>query len=131
MEIKQAYFAVLEKTRKEHPDALIYAVSRRLSRWQSKERQMELLTSQLIELAPSERLHMDQYKKLITWDQFTERFIEEIKKSENAQKTLRELIEKSKTNEIFLVCHEGPKQGKSCHRFILLDMIKQIEERSL
>jgi uncharacterized protein YeaO (DUF488 family) len=75
-------------------------------------------------LAPSLTL-LDDYKQYkINWDEFKARFYEEMNNTISI-KSMKEIKEMSKDKDIYLVCWEGP--GKNCHRFILIDIINNME----
>jgi len=51
-------------------------------------------------------------------------FLAQITQDPEAMKDLRELIQQGKKQEVHLLCYCGP--GKSCHRFLLLELADQI-----
>ena len=75
-------------------------------------------------LSPSKTLLNDWKNKLITWDEYEERFVDEIIDSEKAQNKIKEILELLKTNNVRLMCYE---KNPPCHRFILRDMIRVLK----
>lgn len=57
---------------------------------------------------------------------YEKRFRAAILANPNAVRRMRELKELGKVKDVFLVCYEKPP--KKCHRFILLDMLKEHED---
>ena len=74
-------------------------------------------------LAPSQELLLVWRCGLITWEEYTARFREEILGSPEAMAALRHIVELSRTRDVWLICWE---KGPPCHRFILLDMAREI-----
>jgi uncharacterized protein YeaO (DUF488 family) len=75
-------------------------------------------------LSPSNELLNDYKGKRIDWAQYTERFIEEMK-SEKAINEMRRIKELARTKDVYLICYEKPPDN--CHRFLLMDMIKELK----
>jgi len=74
------------------------------------------------ELAPTlDLLSAKKYEKM-PWDEYSERFREQILTDEKAMATLREIFEISKVADVYLVCYE---KKYPCHRFILLELIEE------
>ena len=71
-------------------------------------------------LSPSKQLLHDYKEMGISWDEYTERFIEEIVNSPNALEKIYKIVELLKTQNVRLICYE---KNPPCHRFILFDMI--------
>jgi len=59
------------------------------------------------------------------WDKsnFADRFTRQIKKSEAAMARLRDLSERARSRDVFLVCYEG--YDKPCHRKLLLKIAEE------
>lgn len=76
-------------------------------------------------LAPSLKLLADWKHSLITWDEYTTRFREEIMGSPEAVATLHHIIELAETRDVYLICWE---KEPPCHRFELLEMAKELAE---
>ncbi len=91
------------------------------------------------ELAPSKEL-LDEFARLkaeyspesgypsavhYAWDKsnYEQRCLEEIRGSKRSMDRLRELSEKAKRKDIFLICYEG--EDKPCHRRLLLQIASQ------
>lgn len=69
--------------------------------------------------APSEKL-LEAYKAgEIDWNGYRMRFLSEIEERPGTMNELRVLAEKSKKEDIYLICYE---KNPPCHRFILLRM---------
>lgn len=79
-------------------------------------------------LAPSHGLLEDWRRGLITWDECTSRFREEILGSPEAVAALRHIIELAKTRDVYLICWE---KAPPCHRFILLDLARELTEEEV
>lgn len=73
-------------------------------------------------LSPSWQLLNDYKTKKITWQQYEERFKNEILSEPKAIAKIRQIKELAKTRNIRLICYE---KNYPCHRFILLEMINQ------
>lgn len=73
-------------------------------------------------LSPSKNLLKDYKEGKITWPQYTTRFINEILSNPRALMKLDEIKELIKNQDVRLLCYE---KNPPCHRFILLDMIKE------
>ncbi len=107
MSVKETYLAALRYGKKD-PSATYIMVARKVNPGNP--------------LVPSAKLLADWKGGSITWDQYTERYKEELN-NEIAQKYLRELKELSKTKDIYLVCYE---KNPPCHRFILLEILNNM-----
>jgi uncharacterized protein YeaO (DUF488 family) len=105
--IYETYLAKKKEMQEKNPDAIFIEITR----------------SKKHILSPSWNL-LNSYKKNNDWDLYTERFLEEMKRPE-CQEKLIELARMAKEKDIFLVCFEGPKYGKKCHRFIVQELIKE------
>jgi len=91
------------------------------------------------ELAPSKEL-LDEFNALkerfspdtglesaihYAWTKsdFAERFLAQIRRNEQAMARLRNLSEKARTHDVFLICYEGYE--KPCHRKLLLKIAEE------
>ena len=75
------------------------------------------------ELSPSKEL-LETYKAgNCSWEEFEEKFKQELSVSQPAQIKLAELKELAATNEVTLVCYE--KKESTCHRKILKELIER------
>ena len=70
------------------------------------------------ELSPSESLLKEYKAGGMSWDRFRSRFLRELTPA--SWTTLRELAERSHTENICLICYE---RDFPCHRFILLELL--------
>jgi hypothetical protein len=43
--------------------------------------------------------------------------------SPKSKETMLKIAHEATVKPVFLFCHCGPKEGKKCHRFLLLDLI--------
>jgi len=78
-------------------------------------------------LAPSKFL-LNAWKGVyIDWETYRDIFIKEMRASPNAMRKLREIAELSQEKDVRLICYE---KNPPCHRFILIDMIKKLQEAS-
>lgn len=76
------------------------------------------------ELAPSENLVGDLYKRQLPWNQFERRYLLEMS-TPNALKKIKNLAHQSLTETITLLCLE--KSPKYCHRRILAEECQKYE----
>jgi len=91
------------------------------------------------ELAPSKEL-LDDFNKEksrftpdsgfesaihYAWERshYEERFREQIKQSDAAMARLRELAQRARDHDVYLICYEG--EDKPCHRRLLLDIAEK------
>jgi len=116
--LKETYFAVLDKTRSENPNAYFIAVSRKIP---SKKCGCD---SVYTSLAPSLKLLRDYKNGNINSLGYTELYKLEIKANASAMRYMRKIKNISKERDVFLVCWEGP--GKFCHRHILKEIIEEM-----
>jgi uncharacterized protein YeaO (DUF488 family) len=81
-------------------------------------------------LGPSKELWKAYVKfKQITWEEYEQRFREEMTKSEKAQRSIKELANRSKNGDtITLLCY--CKDEKKCHRYIVKELIKSYLDKS-
>ena len=74
------------------------------------------------ELAPSKKL-LEEYKtNKITWNQFVKSFKTELKKNEESLLGINNLKNKTKSENVTLLCFE--KDGTPCHRHLLNKIIR-------
>jgi uncharacterized protein YeaO (DUF488 family) len=67
----------------------------------------------------------DDYKKgEINWDEFEIRFRKEILSNQKAMVELKRLKQLSQEKDVYLICYE---KEYPCHRFILVDLIKELK----
>ncbi len=83
----------------------------------------------LLTLSPSFELLHDwqvsrrrKYNKM-SWQEYTERFLQEMKNAES-QANIKRLAEQSHDRDIWLVC-SCFNDRKECHRFLVMDLIMQ------
>jgi uncharacterized protein YeaO (DUF488 family) len=77
------------------------------------------------ELAPSRKLHADFYGKHgppITWEQYRERYLEEMKAQEELIDELTKLVTEGKT--VTLLCSSACTDAAHCHRTLLQQLIE-------
>src|SRR5262245_46581848 len=77
------------------------------------------------DLGPSRDLHADFYGKHeapITWEQYRERYLEEMKGQQEAIAELAELAAEGKT--ITLLCSSACTDAAHCHRTLLRELIE-------
>ncbi len=75
-------------------------------------------------LSPSWDLLNDYKSNKITWDEFTIRFKREMNVCSFCQTMMKNIKELAKTKDVYLCCYE---KNPPCHRFLLMDMIKETE----
>lgn len=74
-------------------------------------------------LSPSWEL-LNEYKNgKIGWDEYTERFKQEMN-NDRCIAEMRKIKWTAKSKDIYLICYE--KSG-NCHRFLLIDMINSLD----
>lgn len=74
-------------------------------------------------LSASKELFNDYKKRKINWEEFEVRFRKEILDNPNAIAELKRLKELSQEKDVYLICYE---KNYPCHRFILIDLIKEL-----
>jgi uncharacterized protein YeaO (DUF488 family) len=77
-------------------------------------------------LAPSLGLLRDYKEGRIDWKGYCERFRNEIFSNDNALNRLKEIGELSKDKIVCLICYE---KTYPCHRFLLIDYIKELKKK--
>jgi uncharacterized protein YeaO (DUF488 family) len=75
-------------------------------------------------LSPSKELFYDYKEGWINWREFENRFRKEIISSPKAIAELKRLKELSQEKDVYLICYE---KNYPCHRFILIDLIKELK----
>jgi len=120
MTILEGYFALIDKYPKNEAKL---CVARGYPFFVKRSKMTHYLS-----LAPSEDL-LDDYKaKKITWEQYTDRFKDEMRSQKWSMYTLKLLKRLSRAGSVIrLLCYEKPP--KNCHRFILLDILNSMEEK--
>ena len=115
--LSQTYTTNVENIRKSYPNAEFVAVMRDKTSCKYSYREYSLV--------PSKKLIATYNKSQQTkddWEQFTLRFLEEMKLHVPSVAILR-TAKRAQSKDIFLVSHEGPECGEHCHRFLLLDLM--------
>ena len=75
-------------------------------------------------LSPGKDL-LDDYKKgRIPWQEFEVRFRKEIVSNPKAVAELKRLKQLSQDKDVYLMCYE---KNYPCHRFILMDLMKELK----
>ena len=74
-------------------------------------------------LSASTELITDYKTGKITWQEFERRFRIEITTNPKAMAELKRLKALSKQKDVYLICYE---KNPPCHRFILLDLIREL-----
>lgn len=74
-------------------------------------------------LAPSRKLLRDWRSGHITWQTYESRFRQEITSNPQAITVIKSIANEARMSDIRLLCYEKPP--KNCHRFILIEMIKE------
>lgn len=99
-----------------------------IAKWKSyPEDEVKVRVARPSVLSPS-RFLLNAYKLgHIEWETYKDIFRKEMKASPNAMRKLRKIAELSQEKDVRLICYE---KNPPCHRFILIDMIKQIQEVS-
>jgi len=106
MSLNETCLSNVKNVERENPDAMIVNVTR----------------SAGSVLSPSWKM-LNEYKaEKITWDGYIVRFVKEMDNPVSRAEMLR-IGELAKTKDVYLVCFE--KKG-NCHRFLLVDMIRDL-----
>ncbi|MBN2600100.1 MAG: DUF488 domain-containing protein [Candidatus Thermoplasmatota archaeon] len=74
-------------------------------------------------LSASKELLTDYKTGRITWQEFETRFRKEITTNSKALAELKRLKALSQQKDVYLICYE---KNPPCHRFILLDLIREL-----
>ena len=77
-------------------------------------------------LSPSKTLLWDYKKGKIKWDDYVKTFYREMD-NPACVAIMREIKKIAKTRDVFLLCYE---KEYPCHRFLLLDMIKKLDDEN-
>jgi hypothetical protein len=122
--LSQTCAANVENIRQSYPNAEFVAVMRdkALCKYSCRE----------YTLVPSKKLIANYNRSQRTkddWEQFTLRFLEEMKPHVPSVAILR-TAKRAQSNDIFLVSHEGPECGERCHRFLLLDLMSNVAKEN-
>jgi len=75
-------------------------------------------------LSPSPKLGSDFRNRIITWDEFKERFKKEMS-NPVIEAMLLDIAKQAVNEEVFLLCYDKA-QGQDCHRFTLMDIIEEL-----
>ena len=75
-------------------------------------------------LSPSKELLHDWKEGLITWEEYENRFRKEILSTPEAMMKLKTIRIAARHSDVRLICYE---KNPPCHRFILIDMIKEMD----
>lgn len=78
----------------------------------------------LPEVAPSADLLGDYYKRGLGWDEFTERYIEQLSKDKR-KRIIEKLASRALSQDITIMCIE--ETPEYCHRRLLAEECKRIE----
>jgi uncharacterized protein YeaO (DUF488 family) len=111
MPLKETYFAILDKVKKENPDAMYISVAR-------KTPENAPVDETILALAPSDELVA--LRKTLDHAEYKKRYLKEIDTKE-ARLHLQIIRNIALSTDVYLVCWE--KSGSFCHRYILLDML--------
>ncbi|VVB89600.1 Uncharacterised protein [uncultured archaeon] len=76
-------------------------------------------------LAPSWDLLRDSQAGRINWEEYEERFRNEMSSSFEARTLMKDIKKLSKDADVYLVCSCHNNENH-CHRFILIDMINKL-----
>ncbi|WP_410508401.1 DUF488 family protein [Methanosarcina hadiensis] len=129
--LSQAYYHIASKVKQKYPDAVFYAVSR----WKFRYIKAEEWNNTYIwskELAPSvEALndYKDSKKTKSDWNLYKLRYLEEMNNA-SAKEAMLKIAREAASKPVFLFCHCGPKEGKQCHKFLLLNLINDAAQEA-
>lgn len=106
MSLKETYLGNVENVRRADPDAVLIDVTRRAGSV----------------LSPSWDMLKEYKAGKITWDEYISKFVKEMDNPVSRAEMLR-IGELARTRDVYLVCFE---RVGNCHRFLLVDMIKEL-----
>jgi hypothetical protein len=107
----------LESLMQENPNALFYRVCR-APIWVKG-------VKGGFTLAPNKELHQ-AYQSNNNWNEYVPVYTAQIETDLKAQALLLRIKAESEIQDVYLVCVCKRDQGTHCHRFLLMDMIKEI-----
>lgn len=76
-------------------------------------------------LSPSPELMSDYRNDKITWDEYTERFKEEMN-TPTIEALLLDIAKQAINEDVYLLCYDKAQKAHDCHRFILMDIIEEL-----
>ena len=78
--------------------------------------------------APTWEMVMARKNELITWEQYTERYLNLMR--ERYRKNANRFAEACNAGEITLLCYcsNGLSNGKKCHRYLLADLLVKVAQ---
>lgn len=79
-------------------------------------------------LSPSLELASDFRNRIITWDEFVVRYKKEMN-TPVIEAMLLDIARQAANEDIYLLCNDKA-QNQECHRFILMDLIKDIAAKN-
>ena len=77
-------------------------------------------------LAPNRELHQAYQSNKINWDEYVPAYTAQIENDPKAQALLLRIKMESENQDVYLVCVCGIDEGTYCHRFLLMETIKEI-----
>ena len=96
-----------------------------IARWRKyPEDEVKIRVARPHVLSPSSHLLSDYKNGFITWEVYEKRFRQEILSRLDSRAELVRIAEMSKTEDVRLMCYE---KNPPCHRFILIEIIKELE----
>lgn len=78
-------------------------------------------------LSPSKKLLWDYKKGRIDWTEYVKTFNREMD-NPACLAVMREIKKLAKEKDVYLLCYEPP--GENCHRYLLFDMIKKLDDEN-
>ena len=122
--LTETYLSKMKEKMEEYPEAYFYLVTRTLPddvmELSKNDNRLEYCPT----LAPSKKLFVDYKYKGLPWEKYVPIFLHEME-SIDAQEKMRAIVEESRIRTVFLVCYEKPPEH--CHRFLLLDIMKKLD----
>jgi len=124
--LKETYFAIVPRVKKDHPEAMFYAVALKMPFFVDR----TLFKEQVLLLAPTADLlyeYKNEEKKrgnvaAFEFTRYRERFRKQILENPASLEKLRQIFYESQTKEVYLVCWE---KNPPCHRFLLLEIVSE------
>jgi uncharacterized protein YeaO (DUF488 family) len=80
---------------------------------------------QVLRLAPNKELHK-WYQKNKIWDTYVSEYGAQILRDSKALELLNKIKIESEKRDVFLVCVCSREEGNHCHRFLLIDLVKEL-----
>jgi uncharacterized protein YeaO (DUF488 family) len=125
MAIKECNYKELKERMQENPNAIFYRVCR-FTFFEKGVKNAGACKNNINKLALNKELHDAYHANKITWAEYVPAYTAQIENDPKAQALLLKIKKESETRDVYLVCVCEREKGTHCHRFLLIDMIKEI-----